>query len=190
MRGTRMDVLPAQLLRSLRVTPDSNAGREAAGLWQEASALVRLQTWQMRLGIESFLDAFHPHARQSKDLARTLEGCPEVWLGAVTIGDALEQRSREYFQLGRPFAGYMLDRMGSFLAEASMRRLHAKVRAQCAQTHGRATRRYSPGYGDFALQAQTHFLRLAGDALPGLQLTSGFLLLPEKSITAVCGCMP
>ena len=190
MPKTCADVLPGQLLRSLRVAPDSIAGREAAVLWQEALALVRHQTWQTRFDIEIFLEAFHPHARQSQDLVRTLEGCQAVWLGAVTIGCALEQRGREYFQLGRPFAGYMLDRMGSFLAEASMRGLHAKVRAHCAQEAGRATRRYSPGYGDFALEAQAHFLRLIAGALPGLQLTSGYLLLPEKSITAVCGCMP
>lgn len=182
--------LPDKLARYLRVTPGSDAHRLAGPLWAEALALAAPATWSERMDTAGFLEAFAPHAAASDDLARTLQGCPEVRLMAATIGDALETRARELFAQAQPFAGFMLDRMGSYLVEAPMRELHRGVRACLRQAGGDATRRYSPGYGDFSLQAQACFVRLAGQALPQLRLTSAFMLLPEKSVTAVCGLLP
>ena len=182
-----MDALPTRLARSLRLVPDTPAWTEALPVWREALRLASPRTWRMNASLEAFLEAFQPHAPASRDLMRTLEGCRRVALMAVTIGPSLEERAGLRFCEGRPFAGYLLDRMGSHLAEEAMRGLHAGVRREAQAAGGRATRRYSPGYGDFPLQAQEPFLRLVGHGLPGLTLTSGWMLRPEKSVTAVCG---
>jgi len=185
-----MHDIPVKVLRYLRIQPDTNASREAAPLWEEALSLAQARTWRMTLGISEFHDAFAPHAAQSANLSRTLEGCDRVEIMAASIGEALESRGREYFSQGRPFAGFMLDRMGSYLVEAAMREMHAGVRAEHAGAGERVTRRYSPGYGDFSLEAQAVFLRLIGDALPGLRLLPSLLFIPEKTVTAVCGIAP
>ncbi|MFP5221656.1 MAG: hypothetical protein ACLGSA_05150 [Acidobacteriota bacterium] len=182
-----LTAIPQSVLRYLRIQPDTHACAEALPLWREARALSQPRTWRKRLDMGDFLEAFAPHAAESVDLSRTLAGCREVVLMACTIGSALETRGREYFSQGRPFAGFMLDRMGSYLVEAEMRGLHAAVRAENAASGLVATRRYSPGYKDFSLEAQAHFIRLIGDALPGLTLSSAFMLTPDKSVTAVCG---
>ncbi|GFK92636.1 hypothetical protein NNJEOMEG_00461 [Fundidesulfovibrio magnetotacticus] len=181
------DSLFPRLLRHLRLKPDTPAAAEALPLWDEALALARPTTWREQLPIGDFLREFAPHAAQSRDLARTLVGCTSVVLLAATLGEGVERRAGERFASGRPFAGYVLDRMGSFLVEQAMKELHAGVRSGQATRGGRATRRYSPGYGDFPLEAQAHFLRLAGPALQGLGLTAGFALVPAKTVTAVCG---
>lgn len=182
-----VNAIPQSVLRYLRIQPGTHACDEAQPLWQEALALSHPCTWKKRLGMDEFLDAFAPHAAESADLSRTLTDCYAVVLMATTIGSALETRGREYFSQGRPFAGFMLDRMGSYLVEAEMRGLHASVRAGNAASGLVATRRYSPGYKDFSLEAQAHFMRLIGEALPGLTLSSAFMLTPDKSVTAVCG---
>lgn len=179
--------IPQSVLRYLRVQPGTHACDEALPLWQEALAVSQPRVWRKSLNIGEFLEAFAPHAAQSVDLSRTLTGCSEVVLMAVTIGSALETRGHDYFSQGRPFAGFMLDRMGSYLVEAEMRGLHAAVRAENAASGLVTTRRYSPGYKDFSLEAQAHFMRLIGEALPGLTLSSAFMLTPDKSVTAVCG---
>lgn len=184
---TAVTAIPQSVLRYLRIKPDTHACDEALPLWQEAQALSQPRTWQKNLSLYEFLDAFAPHAAESVDLSRTLAGCHAVVLMAVTIGDALETRGREYFCQGRPFAGFMLDRMGSYLVEAEMRGLHAAVRAGNAASDLVTTRRYSPGYKDFSLEAQAHFMRLIAGDLPGLTLSSAFMLTPDKSVTAVCG---
>ena len=179
--------IPQSVLRYLRIKPGTHACDEALPLWLEAQALSQPRTWQKNLSLDEFLDAFAPHAAESVDLARTLAGCRAVVLMACTIGDVLETRGREYFSQGRPFAGFMLDRMGSYLVEAEMRGVHAAVRAGNAASGLVTTRRYSPGYKDFSLEAQAHFMRLIAGDLPGLTLSSAFMLTPDKSVTAVCG---
>lgn len=47
--------------------------------------------------------------------------------------------------------------------------------------------RYSPGYKDFALAAQTPLVAMAARDLPELSLTSGLALRPVMSVTAVMG---
>jgi len=185
-----MDALHPKILRSLRIAPGTPPADEAAPLWAEAQALAQPAVWRMELPMEDFLREFSPFAARSLDLSRTLDGCAATALLAATIGGGLERRAGEYFAQDRPFAGYTLDRMGSFLAEAAMKELHAAVRRQQALRGGTATRRYSPGYGDFSLEAQACFLRLAGPALPELTLSAGFMLSPAKSVTAVCGIKP
>lgn len=182
-----MPPLPVKLARYLRVTPGSPAHAQAAPVWAEALRLADPRTWSQRMDLTEFIKAFAPHAAASRDLSRTLEGVTHVQLMAVTIGGALEERAAALFSGGEPFAGYMLDRMGSYLAEAAMRALHASTRLEREAQGGRATRRYSPGYGDFTLEAQAAFVRLSAHALPGLGLTASHMLLPQKSVTAVCG---
>lgn len=182
-----MSAIPQSVLRYLRIQPDTHSCAEALPLWQEALALSQPRIWRKRLDMGEFLDAFAPHAAESADLARTLAGCREVVLMAATIGSALETRGCDYFSQGRPFAGFMLDRMGSYLVEAEMRGLHAAVRSGNAASGLVTTRRYSPGYKDFSLEAQVHFMRLIAGELPGLSLSSAFMLTPGKSVTAVCG---
>ncbi len=182
-----MPPIPDKLARYLRVLPGSETYDQSVPVWAEAQDLAAPCTWSLELSLPGFLAIFGPHADRSVDLSRTLRGCGSVVLMAATIGDALERRSAEHFAQGRPFAGYMLDKMGSYLAEAAMRGVHAAARKKAESFGGTATRRYSPGYGDFTLEAQAHFMRLIGEDMPGLALTSGYLLTPQKSVTAVCG---
>lgn len=176
-----------RLLRRLRLTPGTPEAREAEGLWSEAQVLAKPAAWRVRLGREDFLNRFHPHAQSSAHLMRILEGCPWVWLVAVTIGPEVEMRSAKYFALGRPFAGYVLDWMGTYLVEQTMRGQLRSLVNQVGEYGGEITRRYSPGYKDFALEAQEAFLAALGDAFAGLRLTGGYGMEPSKSITAVAG---
>jgi len=185
-----VDALPPKLLRYLRIAPLTRPALEARPPWAEARALARPAAWRMELPMWDFQREFAPHAARSGDLARTMAGCSDAVLLAVTIGKALEMRAAAHFDQGRSFAGYLLDKMGSFLAESTMKDLHAALRQEQALRGLRVTRRYSPGYGDFSLEAQACFLRLAGPALPDVTLSSGFMLSPTKSITAVCGIKP
>ena len=106
---------------------------------------------------------------------------------AVSLGGRIEETSRDLFARHEAFAGFMLDRMGSYLAEWCMSSLDQQVTQSLEARDLRATRRYSPGYKDFSLKAQKVFVELAGHATPELKLGPGNLLLPEKSITAVKG---
>jgi cobalamin-dependent methionine synthase I len=49
------------------------------------------------------------------------------------------------------------------------------------------SRRYSAGYADFVLENQAIFFRELELEKLGVQLTASFILVPEKSVTAIAG---
>jgi hypothetical protein len=105
----------------------------------------------------------------------------------VTIGCDLESRSRNHLRAYEIFRGYLLSRMGSYLVEHQVRRLDRQI-VESSHKEGRSTtRRYSPGYGDFPLEAQRIFVELARDTIPILKVDDSGLIVPEKTVTAIKG---
>lgn len=120
------------------------------------------------------------NAFQSQTLASHLEGCEEAALFAATLGTEADG----------------LIRRAEAINMAQAAALHAcaaaKIEAYCdtvqAEIEGAKRPRYSPGYGDFPLSAQKTLLALLdAQRRIGLYITSGGMLAPMKSITAVLG---
>ncbi|MEJ2718600.1 MAG: hypothetical protein P8182_15950, partial [Deltaproteobacteria bacterium] len=130
---------------------------------------------------------FHPYAEESSDIRRLLSRATEVCLMVATLGPALEHRARDYLAHRETFRGYVLDRMGSYLVEHVIRQLDASVEKHWAAKGLRCTKRYSPGYGDFHIEAQSVFVKMLSHTMPNLKMTARGLLLPEKTVTAIKG---
>ena len=119
------------------------------------------------------------------DIKKHIGGCRSVLFFAATLGsdvDALIRR-RETSDVTKAFA---LDA----LASAAIERFCDFAEEELADKYAGKylTSRFSPGYGDFPLEAQTEFLTLvdAGRKI-GLFTTDSFMLSPSKSVTAVIG---
>ena len=103
---------------------------------------------------------------ESIKLSRHLRGCKAAYLFAATLG---------------------------LQADMMIRRLSALNMARGTVAHSVAAGlflkpRYSPGYGDFALESQKEiFARLECAKRIGLTLTDTMLMVPFKSVTAVIG---
>jgi hypothetical protein len=178
---------PERLAKYLQLGSHETARREARLLWEEALGLINPSAWKTLLTVDAFYAVFHPYAQSSESIQKLLEDVCHVWLFAATIGDELTRRSREYLAQREAFRGYILDRMGSFLVEEQIRRIDNSIMEQCAEKGLKTTRRYSPGYRDFPLEAQSVFHELIKDEFPDLKLSRGGLLLPEKTVTAIKG---
>lgn len=183
---TSIPDMPAKLPRYLKLGEHSEVWARAAEIWAEFQELAALKNWRMPMAREAFEEHFAPYARQSRALQSVLAASPRVWLLAVTLGPALEERFQAYVARHRPLEAYLLDRTGSFMAEHAMQALDREVNALGAKQGQRTSNRFSPGYQDLSLAAQPAFLALADPSL-GLYLTEGKLLKPEKSITAIKG---
>jgi hypothetical protein len=181
--------MPAKLPRYLKLGEHPEVRARAAGIWAEFQDLAALKTWRMLMAREAFEEHFAPHSRRSRALQAALAASPQVWLLAVTLGPALEERCQVYQDRHRPLEAYLLDRTGSFMAEQAMQALDREVEAISAQQGQRAGTRFSPGYQDLSLAAQPAFLALVDPSL-GLYLSEDKLLKPEKSITAIKGAGP
>ena len=117
-----------------------------------------------------------------------LEGPGRVALFAATIGPGLEERARAAFGRGEPFAGTVLDALGSTLAEGAARavgRAAAELGLLGEQGPDLVVRRYHSGYGDWDLSGQADLFRLLDPGKIGMSLTSSFLMVPEKSVAGL-----
>lgn len=190
MPAESLAVTPS-LLRYLGLGPaDQRALEQLGPILAEAAGLVDTATWRARLDLGQFLGAFAPWAGQSRALAKLLAGCGAVHLLAASLGPGLEGRARQCLAQRQAFKGYVLDRLGSYLVEQAVRGLDRQIKRELAAQGARATHRYSPGYGDFPLEAQASFLPLMAPHLPGLSLSPGGIIHPEKTVTALLGEFP
>lgn len=177
----------ASLLRYVRIPPNGPERTILEELVQETGRLLEVRTWTRRLTKEDFLALFRPWAGESRSITRLLADSGHVWLMAATLGPGLEGRSRWYLDHDEYFRGYVLDRLGSHLVEQEIRKLDRDIRRSAAIAGHGTTHRYSPGYGDFPLEAQRVFLALLADDFPDLCLDASGLLRPEKTVTALKG---
>jgi len=179
--------IPERLRRYLQAPTEGKAVRLLEELYCEALELTQALTWSCSVTRPEFFESFAPYAEQSSALTKLLSDAHQVWLLAATIGPDLENKSQEYFERRETFRSYMLDRMGSYLVEQQIQALDHEVNQKCLEAGCQCTHRFSPGYGDFSIQAQSVFARLLKEAMPALSLSSGCIFFPQKTVTAVKG---
>lgn len=126
----------------------------------------------------------------SRDLTRNLSGCREIFLFAATIGveyDRLLRRTR----VASMAKAAILQAAGAAAVESLCNCLNDDLK-QCAGAEGyKAHPRYSPGYGDYALENQKGIFDVLQPArYIGLSLMDTLIMAPEKSVTAVIGLEP
>lgn len=176
-----------RMLKYLKVPQDNRTIEVVSLLLEEFFTLVDIKEWRNCVPVDEFFEIFHPYARESKSIIKLIEDTVNVWLMVVTLGQHLERRSREYLRNNEIFRGYILDRLGSFYVEEEIKKLDSTISSQCGKGGYTTTHRYSPGYGDFSIKAQKIFFDLAKDVIPEMRISDGYLLSPEKTVTAIKG---
>lgn len=119
---------------------------------------------------------------KSLSLCKNLSGCSKAFIFAVTTGiDVDRLLSRLYFS--SPSEHFITDALASAYAEAA-----------CDLTNELLAQKYilkprfSPGYGDFALEYQPNVLKAVNaERLLNITLSKSLLMTPKKSITAIAG---
>jgi hypothetical protein len=127
----------------------------------------------------------------SVQLAKLLSPCSEVVLMAATVGSMISVAIRAAMSTGDAAQGVILDAVASETADAGLDWLMQLLNQMLAKNGLKLTKhRYSPGYGDLALDNQRIiFNALALEKLQ-LTLTSECILIPEKSVLAIAGIEP
>lgn len=126
-----------------------------------------------------------PHL-QGKDIEKHLAECKSAIYLALTLGAGIDRIIRTASAVDMQKAT-LLDAAASTLAEQYADYAETLLREDCTKKRGYLTGRFSPGYGDFPLNAQAGLLRvLDAERKIGLTTSNG-ILIPGKSITAVLG---
>ena len=127
---------------------------------------------------------------ESANLAKNLKGCTKAILFAATIGPACDRRvKRANLKSYTLMSCYQA--AGAAAIEAYCDELNDKI-CEEAKAEGLYPRpRFSPGYGDLAIENQkTWFELLNITKNTGITLTDSYLMVPTKSVTAIIGLSP
>ena len=124
---------------------------------------------------------------ESIKLSRHLRGCKAAYLFAATLGLQADMMIRRLSALNMA-RGTVAHSVANALIEDYCDEMQAQIAEKEAATGLFLKPRYSPGYGDFALESQKEiFARLECAKRIGLTLTDTMLMVPFKSVTAVIG---
>lgn len=121
---------------------------------------------------------------ESRDIKKHLEGCREIIIMGATLGIQVDQLIR-VVQIRDMAEAVILDSGASVLIEQVCDLLEAQIKAT---TNMYLTGRYSPGYGDYPIKAQSWLIRtLDAQRKIGLTVNESYIMIPRKSVTAIIG---
>ena len=123
----------------------------------------------------------------SSSLSRALFGCSEAYIFAATIGVGID-RLMAKFGVSRASSQLILQAIGTERVERLCDLVCKELEEQTAVEGKVCTGRFSPGYGDLPLSAQSDVVRILDTGRKiGVTLGETLLLTPTKSVTAIVG---
>ncbi len=132
-----------------------------------------------------------PLAVRSHALAHVVRGCPHAFLFCATLGAAVDALLRRYSQTSGADALMAQAAATAALESYCDDDCTTRLLAEPAVTGERLRMRFSPGYGDLALETQRPLLQILDSARrAGILLTDTLLMMPSKSVSAIIGVGP
>ncbi len=126
----------------------------------------------------------------SKKLSAFLRDCREIILMGATAGNAVMAAIQEKTGRNDLVAAVVYDATASETVDAGLDWIMHYVNQQLRR-EGKTLlpRRFSAGYADFALENQKVIYEKLQMEKFGVKINASFLLLPEKSVTAIGGIL-
>lgn len=158
----------------------------------EASYLISLQGMFLRLAItrndgESVLLSNNLDLT-SRKLAAFLRDCGEAVLMGVTAGNIVMTAIHEKTQRDDLTAAVVYDATASEMVDAGLDWIMSYLNRQLRrESKALLPRRFSAGYADLQLENQKNIYEKLQMEKFGVLINSSFILLPEKSVTAIGG---
>jgi len=124
----------------------------------------------------------------SKSLAQLLKNSDYVALMASTIGHDIIKVINNEIKKGNSVKAVTFDSTASQIADKTVAWVMEAINKNLKREARKLTSfRYSPGYGDLDLKYQEIFFKELNLEKLEMSLTETFMMIPEKSVTAICG---
>ncbi len=125
---------------------------------------------------------------KSNGLVKLLSGCSEVLFMGATAGSDIVQIVQNYSKGQNVTAAVVFDAVASEMTDAALDWVVKFFNNSLRRENKCLTkRRFSAGYGDFLLENQKVIYEVLEFRELGVNLTDEFLLIPEKTVTALAG---
>ena len=124
---------------------------------------------------------------KSKDLADHIKDCENVLLFVATLGTEADTLIRRY-SISDMGKAVIAQAVCTAMIESYCDEIQCKIAKNEIKKGLYLKSRFSPGYGDFSITHQKDILNLLEcNKRLGIALTDSFMIIPEKSVTAVIG---
>ncbi len=124
----------------------------------------------------------------SAGIAQMLAGSEEVLLVAATAGPDIMEAIRKDSACNNLTRAVVMDAVAGEMVDSALNWIIRYFNHELSRENKRVTKkRFSAGYGDFPLNNQEWIYKALSLELLGVGLTQSFMLVPEKTVTAVCG---
>ena len=183
------DVDRKEVLRYARAEGDEATLALLESCIAEVSDKLSYKVCYARFGIEIHGDEIDlGFARtRSHSLAKCLEGCHEIVLLSATAGFGID-RLIEKYSLISPSRAIIFQALGSERVEALCDAFCHDLALEEEKNGNTIRPRFSPGYGDLALDLQKDiFAALGCTKAIGITLGDNLFMNPTKSVTAIIG---
>lgn len=125
---------------------------------------------------------------RSNSLAQLLGDCREVLIMAASAGDKIVEAIRNNSSGQDVTAAVVFDALASEMVDSALDWIINYFNRQLRRENKQLKRRrFSAGYGDFSLDNQKAICETLGLKKLGISLTEEYMLVPEKTVTAVGG---
>ena len=118
-----------------------------------------------------------------------LSKASKVYVLCATIGEAVEDRISTLFKDGQYTLGLLLDAAATTAVEQVANQLNEVIDGVAKKDGYTNTWRFSPGYGDWPVDAQKVFSSIIKTEEINVHVTETSMLFPRKSVTAIIGAM-
>jgi hypothetical protein len=123
-------------------------------------------------------------------IANQLKKSKTIAVFVSTAGPLLEQWSRQIMADGDMMKGYLIDAVGSEVADRASEWLEKRITEHVAPRGWAMTNRYSPGYCDWPVTDQQKLFSFLPPQFCGISLTPSSLMIPIKSLSGIIGLGP
>ena len=125
---------------------------------------------------------------ESVSLAKLLKNSSKAVMMATTVGAEITVETNMLIGKNRASEAIIVDAAASEIADEVMNKINLLC-ANLAKKEGfKLTKmRFSPGFGDLGVENQKLFFKTLELEKMGLKLTESYMIVPEKSVTAIAG---
>ena len=117
-------------------------------------------------------------------LAKGLENSTQAIFIWATLGKELDDKVHDLLSEDKIYNATLLDELASFAVDFLIEKLYLRLKQDYIKKRKFLTLRYSPGYGDIALDESEKLIKLDDSCTISY---NGAMLIPQKSITAIVG---
>lgn len=125
-----------------------------------------------------------------KMVSAALQESTAIAVFIATCGREVEAYSKQLLQQGNILEGFIVDLIGSEIAEGMADYTHNRIMHEMALSGMHTTNRYSPGYCNWPVNDQKQLFRIMGDNTCGVSLSESSLMQPIKSVSGIIGIGP